>query len=125
MLTAVLGTEHHSATSPRAGPLLGVELPRTATAGRDDGSSALDAADVHVGAAVGYNVWMVPFRQYSFSATGIRSLCWRGDELVDWVGGGRAFALDGQEQRASVFYAYHFDAPTALPDGRFAVIYER
>ena len=83
------------------------------------------AADVHVGAAVGYNAWMVPFRQYSFSATRIRSLCWRGDELVDWVGGGRAFALDGQEQGAPTQYADHFDAATTSRDGRFAVIYER
>ena len=65
------------------------------------------------------------FQQSSFTATGIRSLCWRGDELIDWVGGGRAFALDGTERRASVYYAYHFDAATASPDGRFAVIYER
>jgi len=68
---------------------------------------------------------MAPFRQSSFTVSGIRSLCWRGDELVDWVGGGRAFALDGTERRASVYYAYHFDAATASPDGRFAVIYER
>jgi hypothetical protein len=68
---------------------------------------------------------MAPFRQYSFSATGIRSLCWRGDELVDWVGGGRALALDGTERRASITFGDHFDAATASRDGRFAVIYER
>jgi hypothetical protein len=68
---------------------------------------------------------MTPFRQYSFPATGIRSLCWRKDDLIDWVGGGRTFALDGTEQRASVRYAYRFDAATASRDGRFAVIYER
>jgi len=68
---------------------------------------------------------MTPFRQYSFAASGIRSLCWRGDELVDWVGGGRTIALDGTERRASVSYADHFDAATASRDGRFAVIYER
>ena len=61
----------------------------------------------------------------SFNATGIRSLCWRGDELVDWVGGGRAFAADGTERPARVIYGYRFDAATASPDGRFAVIYER
>ncbi|MBO0754450.1 MAG: hypothetical protein J2P54_01200 [Bradyrhizobiaceae bacterium] len=68
---------------------------------------------------------MAPFRQYSFSASGIRSLCWRGDELVDWVGGGRALALDRTERSASISYANHFDAATASRDGRFAVIYER
>jgi hypothetical protein len=68
---------------------------------------------------------VAPFRQYGFPAPGIRSLCWRGDELVDWVGGGRAFTLDGTERRASVRYAYRFDAATASRDGRVAVIYER
>lgn len=67
---------------------------------------------------------MVDFVTRSFVAKGIRSLCWRGDELVDWVGGGRRFALDGAEHRATVYYAYRFDAATASPDGRFAVIYE-
>lgn len=65
------------------------------------------------------------FTQSSFNATGIRSLCWRGNELVDWVGGGRAFATDGTERPATVRYGYRFDAATASPDGRFAVIYER
>ena len=65
------------------------------------------------------------FTQSQFTARGIRSLSWRGDELVDWVGGGRAFALDGTERRATVSYAYHFDAVTVSSDGRFAVIYER
>jgi hypothetical protein len=68
---------------------------------------------------------MALFTQSSFNATGIRSLCWRGDQLVDWVGGSRAFASDGTEQLAKVRYGYRFDAATASPDGRFAVIYER
>jgi hypothetical protein len=68
---------------------------------------------------------MAPFRQHSFPATGIRSLCWRGDELVDWVGGGRVLALDGTERGALVNYAGHLDAATASRDGRFVVIYER
>jgi hypothetical protein len=68
---------------------------------------------------------MALFRQSSFNATDIRSLCWRGDQLVDWVGGGRTFAVDGTEQPARVNYGYRFDAATASPDGRFAVIYER
>ena len=68
---------------------------------------------------------MALFTQCSFNAAGIHSLCWRGDQLVDWVGGGRAFASDGTEQPARVRYGYRFDAATASPDGRFAVIYER
>jgi hypothetical protein len=67
------------------------------------------------------------FTQSSFAATHIRSLCWRGDELVDWVGGGKTFTSAGGEQHASVSYSfdYRLDAATASPDGRFAVIYER
>jgi hypothetical protein len=65
------------------------------------------------------------FKQYSFNAAGIRSLCWRDDELIDWVGGGRAFASDGTERSTRIYYAYRFDAATVSPDGRFAVIYER
>lgn len=68
---------------------------------------------------------MVAFSSNSFPARQVRSLCWRGDELVDWVGGGRSFALDGKERPRAVNYAYRFDAATASPDGRFAVIYER
>jgi hypothetical protein len=68
---------------------------------------------------------MALFTQYSFSAAGIRSLCWRGDELIDWVRGGRAFASDGTERSTKIYYAYRFDAATASPHGRFAVIYER
>ncbi|MCC8937905.1 hypothetical protein H8A99_15845 [Bradyrhizobium sp. Arg68] len=68
---------------------------------------------------------MAMFTQFGINATDVRSLCWRGDQLVDWVGGGRAFAADGTEQPARVRYSYRFDAATASPDGRFAVIYER
>jgi hypothetical protein len=68
---------------------------------------------------------MALFRQSTFNATGIRSLCWRGDELVDWVGGGRAFTADGTERPAKVNYGYRFDAATASPDGRLVVIHER
>jgi hypothetical protein len=65
------------------------------------------------------------FTQSSFQAKGIHSLSWRGDELVDWVGGGRGFTSDGTERPAKQLYGYRFDAATASPDGRFAVIYER
>jgi hypothetical protein len=68
---------------------------------------------------------MALFTQFSFNANDIRSLCWRGDQLVDWVDGGRAFAFDGTETPTRVSYGYRFDAATASPDGRFAVIYER
>ena len=68
---------------------------------------------------------MALFTQISFNATNIRSLCWRGDQLIDWVGGGRVFAADGTEQPSNGRYAYGFDAATASPDGSFAVIYKK
>jgi hypothetical protein len=55
----------------------------------------------------------------------VRSLAWRGDTLVDWVGGGTAYGLDGSVIGRAVRYAYRFDASVASPDGRYAVIHER
>lgn len=68
---------------------------------------------------------MALFTQFRFNATGIRSLCWRGDQLVDWADGGRAFTADGTEQPGRVIWGYRFDAVTTSPDGHFVVIYER
>ncbi len=50
---------------------------------------------------------------------------WDGDTLVDWVGGGARYGLDGACAAACVFYAYSFDAAVALPGSDFAVIYTR
>ena len=61
----------------------------------------------------------------NIAAKGVQSLCFVGDELVDWVAGGRVFQLDGTERPRSVIYAYRFDAATSSADGRYAVIYER
>jgi hypothetical protein len=58
-------------------------------------------------------------------AKNIRSLCFRGDQLVDWVGGARVFTLDGVEHRAGINFAFRFDATISSNDGRYAVIYER
>jgi hypothetical protein len=55
----------------------------------------------------------------------VRSLVWRGDELVDWVAGGHAYLLDGARRDRHVSYSYRFDAATTSPSGRYAVIYER
>jgi hypothetical protein len=63
---------------------------------------------------------MALFKQYSLTASGICSLCWRGDELVDWVERPR-FRADGTMREAPMHYGYRFDAATASPDGRFAV----
>jgi len=56
---------------------------------------------------------------------GVRSLCWAGDDLVDWVGGGTVIRGDGTVEGPYVRYAYRFDAVETSPCGGFAVIYER
>lgn len=69
---------------------------------------------------------MTLFTQSTFKTLSrVQSLSWRGDELVDWVGGGNAFTLDGTEHLAVTRYAYRFDAAVASPNGDLAVIYEK
>ena len=58
-------------------------------------------------------------------AQGVRSLCWEGETLVDWVAGGMRSGLDGSVTDRHVNHAYRFDAAQVSPSGRFAVIYER
>ncbi len=56
----------------------------------------------------------------------MRSLCWRGDELVDWVSGGDAWTLDGRFVPARLSWGYaRFDAAEADPTGQWAVVHER
>jgi hypothetical protein len=54
----------------------------------------------------------------------LHSLCWSGDELIDWVDGGVRYGLDGQSADPHVRFAYRFDRAVMSPDGRYAVIYE-
>jgi hypothetical protein len=56
--------------------------------------------------------------------TPVRSLCWSGDSLIDWVSGGVQHHLDGSTHDPCVRYAYRFDAAVMSPDGRYAVLYE-
>ena len=53
----------------------------------------------------------------------VHSLVWAGEELVDWVGGGNRYSLDGRVRKPQVYYAGRFDA--ACSAGNFAAIYER
>jgi hypothetical protein len=57
--------------------------------------------------------------------SGVNSLVWAGDELIDWASGGRRFRLDGTMVDRAVSYAYRFDAAFQSPSGEFAVLYER
>ena len=63
--------------------------------------------------------------QLFIPAQRVRSLCWLGDELVDWVAGGTRYSLDGTRKERYVNYAYSFDGAVVSPTGRFAAIYTR
>lgn len=68
---------------------------------------------------------MKPRRLHFPLRTPVRSLCWHGDELIDWAGGGVRFSLDGSVADPQVSWAYRFDAAVQSASGRYAVIYER
>ena len=57
-------------------------------------------------------------------ATYVQSLCWQGDELVDWVRGGIRYRMDGTASSSLVSYGYRFDRAITSSDGQFSVIYE-
>ena len=48
----------------------------------------------------------LPTREFRFPAERVRSLCWVGDDLVDFAAGQVRYGLDGQVQSAVVNYAY-------------------
>jgi hypothetical protein len=54
----------------------------------------------------------------------VRSLCWHGNELIDWATGGNRYQLDGTITESRVYWGYKFDNAVTSPDGRYAVIYE-
>ena len=54
-----------------------------------------------------------------------QSLNWRGDLLVDWVGGGSLYSLDGEYERGGRIYSYRFDAAIQSDNGVYTVIYEK
>ncbi len=57
-------------------------------------------------------------------AKNVQSLCWQGDELVDWAGGGTRYGFDGTTRRSGVLYSSKFDRAVTSPNGQYAVIYE-
>jgi hypothetical protein len=55
----------------------------------------------------------------------VRSLCWQGDELVDWADGGVRYRLDGTAEDPHFSFGYAFDKAISFPDGRYAVVYDQ
>jgi hypothetical protein len=66
------------------------------------------------------------FSRKLIPATKVGSLTWRGDTLVDWVGGIQVFHLDGKHEKSLLHWGgFGFDAAAATSDGRYVVIYKR
>jgi hypothetical protein len=57
----------------------------------------------------------------TFPVSGLRSLAWDGDALVDWLAGGR-YSLDGAYESLNVGSSYRFDAAVGL--GSWSVSFE-
>ncbi len=53
----------------------------------------------------------------------VGSLWWDGEELVDLVGGGRRWSMDGRVRDTSVRWGHPFDQAVVSPSGRYAVVY--
>ncbi len=66
-----------------------------------------------------------PITELSFAATGVRSLCWDGDELVDWVGGGQRWTLDGRALPPVREPEAVFDDAVVLPGSPWAAVFEQ
>jgi hypothetical protein len=47
-------------------------------------------------------------RMITIRALNVRSLCFQGDALIDWVAGARAFSLDGVDHGRRINLAYRF-----------------
>lgn len=56
----------------------------------------------------------VDFQRIDLAATGLRSLAWDRDKLVDWLGGNH-YSLDEQREEAAGAGGFRFDA--AADDG--------
>ncbi len=65
------------------------------------------------------------YKEYKLNAKGIRSLCWDGNSLVDWVAGGTRYDLDGQSTERRVNYSYPFTSAIVSPSGVYAAIFTK
>lgn len=70
-------------------------------------------------------VGMLQIKETRIPAQRVRSLAWDGVELVDWVGGGQRYKLDGEVIPRAVYYAYTFDSVASYPGSEHAAIYAR
>ena len=54
-----------------------------------------------------------------------RTLCWHGDELIDWAAGIIRYQLDGASSGPTVNYAYRFDHAVSSTSGVYVVLHEQ
>jgi hypothetical protein len=55
----------------------------------------------------------------------VRSICWLGDNLIDWASGRMYTATGELIQKVIYRIAYKFDAAICSHDGTYALLYER
>jgi hypothetical protein len=55
----------------------------------------------------------------------VRSLVWRGDDLIDFASGGIVYRLDGAHSDPGHRYGDRLDAAVISPSGRYALLHER
>jgi hypothetical protein len=67
------------------------------------------------------NRYIIPTRDLDVA----RSLCWEGDELVDWAGGGTRYRIDGSFVHRQFNPTFAFDHAVVSADGQYEVIYQR
>lgn len=68
---------------------------------------------------------MQEVNRFEIPCLGCRSLIWSGDELVDWVSGGRRITLDKRVSQPLYTYAYRFDHAIVSTSQEYVVLYER
>ena len=68
---------------------------------------------------------MREINRVTIRASNICSLCWDGDDLVDWAGGGQRYRLDGSIVPRRFGSTFRFNQSLVSPDGQYAVIYEK
>lgn len=61
--------------------------------------------------------------------TGVLTLDWLGDEVIDWANSGTCYSPDGIARKliqgSSYMFAYNFDAAISSSDGRYTLIYTK
>ncbi len=65
------------------------------------------------------------WKTIKLEAPGISSLCWCGDELVDFVNGGVRYRLDGSKRAPLFETRSDFDAAICSDDEKYVVLYQR